>query len=269
VWSPESGYPGDPNYLEFHRKDPESGLPYWRVTGRGEKEIYNPEQARNRAEDHASHFVSLLQQEGARAQNQVHEIPPVVVSPYDCELFGHWWHEGPLWIDSIYRKLAQEGETRCLSPGDFIDRYRSGFSSIEMSPSTWGLNSDFTVWRNPDHSWIWPYINTCAQEMEHTITLLDSQGGPADDRGRRILRQMARELLLLQGSDWPFLLFTAQAKEYANQRFHHHHQRFQKLLWAAKDLAELSRLKDSELQSMEEVDSLWADIDYRLFLSRG
>jgi 1,4-alpha-glucan branching enzyme len=239
------------------------------VTGRGEKEIYNPEQARNRAEDHASHFVSLLQQEGARAQNQVHEIPPVVVSPYDCELFGHWWHEGPLWIDSIYRKLAQEEGIRCLSLGDFSDRYRSGFSSIKMSPSTWGLNSDFTVWRNPDHSWIWPYINACAQEMENTITLLDGQGGPADDRGRRILRQMARELLLLQGSDWPFLLFTAQAKEYANQRFHHHHQRFQKLLWAAKDLAELNRLKDSELQSMEEVDSLWADIDYRLFRPRG
>jgi len=269
VWSPESGYPGDPSYLEFHRKDPESGLHYWRVTGRGEKEIYNPEQARNRAEDHASHFVSLLQQEGARAQNQVHEIPPVVVSPYDCELFGHWWHEGPLWIDSIYRKLAQEEGIRCLSLGDFSDRYRSGFSSIKMSPSTWGLNSDFTVWRNPDHSWIWPYINACAQEMENTITLLDGQGGPADDRGRRILRQMARELLLLQGSDWPFLLFTAQAKEYANQRFHHHHQRFQKLLWAAKDLAELNRLKDSELQSMEEVDSLWADIDYRLFRPRG
>jgi 1,4-alpha-glucan branching enzyme len=138
-----------------------------------------------------------------------------------------------------------------------------------MGPSTWGLNADFTVWQNPDHGWIWPDINACSREVEQIIALLDSRGGPADDRGQRILRQMARELLLLQGSDWPFLLFTAQAKEYANQRFHHHHQRFQKLLWAAKDLADLNRLKDSELQSMEDVDSLWADIDYKLFRPRS
>jgi 1,4-alpha-glucan branching enzyme len=265
VWSPKAGYPGDPSYLEFHRKDPESGLHYWRVTGHGEKEIYNPKQARKRAEDHASHFVSLLKQEGARARNQVHEVPPVVVSPYDCELFGHWWHEGPLWIDFLFRKLAQEEETQGLSLGDFIGRYRSAFSSIKMSPSTWGLNADFTVWQNSDHGWIWPYINTCSREMEQIITLLDHQGGPADDRGPRLLRQMARELLLLQGSDWPFLLFTAQARDYANQRFHHHHQRFQKLLWATKDLADLNRLKDLELQNMEDVDSLWADIDHNLF----
>jgi 1,4-alpha-glucan branching enzyme len=153
--------------------------------------------------------------------------------------------------------------------GDFIDRYRSAFSSIKMNPSTWGLNADFTVWQNPDHGWIWPYINTCSREMEQIITLLDNQGGPVVGRGQRILRQMARELLLLQGSDWPFLLFTAQAKEYANQRFHHHHQRFQKLLWAAKDPADLNRIKDSELQSMEDVDCLWADLDYNLFRPRS
>ncbi len=138
-----------------------------------------------------------------------------------------------------------------------------------MKPSTWGLNADFTVWQNPEHGWIWPYINTCSREMEQIITLLDKQGCPIDGRVQRLLRQMARELLLLQGSDWPFLLFTVQAKEYANQRFHHHHQRFQKILWAAKDPSDLNRLKDSELQSVEDMDSLWAEIDYNLFCPRN
>ena len=269
VWSPEAGYPGDPNYLEFHRKDADSGLHYWRVTGRAEKEVYNPDWAHERVEDHAAHFVSLLNQEGGRTQNQSHKTPPIIVSPYDCELFGHWWHEGPLWIDRLFRKLAHEQGIQCLSLGDFIDRYKTGFSSIKMDPSSWGLNSDFTVWQNPDHGWIWPYINTCSREMEQLLLLLESQGKPTDERGRRIIRQSALELLLLQGSDWPFLLFTTQAREYANQRFHHHHQRFQKLLWAAKDLSDRNRLKDQELRDMEEVDSLWPDIDPFLFRPRN
>jgi 1,4-alpha-glucan branching enzyme len=266
VWSPDAGYPGDPNYLEFHSKDPESGLHYWRVTGKGEKEIYKPDRARKQAEEHADHFVSLLKKEEERAR--IHETPPVVMSPYDCELFGHWWHEGPVWIDHLFRKLSLDDAVQCLSLGDVIDRYGATFSSIQMEPSTWGLNGDFTVWQNPEHSWIWPYINACSREMEELLTLLDRQGRPGSYRDLRIIRQLGRELLLMQGSDWPFLLFTTQAKEYANQRFHHHHQRFQKLIWAAKDLSDSTRLKDRELQSIEDVDSPWPDLDYNLFRAR-
>jgi 1,4-alpha-glucan branching enzyme len=239
------------------------------VTGRAEKEVYKPDWAVERVETHAAHFVSLLNQEWARTQNQKPKTPPIIVSPYDCELFGHWWHEGPLWIDRLFRKLAHEEGIQCLSLGDFIGRYKTSFSSVKMGPSSWGLNADFTVWQNPEHGWIWPYINTCSREMEQLLLLLERQGNPADERGRRIIRQMALELLLLQGSDWPFLLFTTQAKEYANQRFHHHHQRFQKLFWAAKDLSDRSRLKDQELQNMEDVDSLWLDIDPYLFRPRS
>jgi 1,4-alpha-glucan branching enzyme len=130
-----------------------------------------------------------------------------------------------------------------------------------MSPSSWGLDSDFTVWQNPEHAWIWPYINSSSLEAEQVL----AQTRPQDERGHRILRQMVRELLLMQGSDWPFLLFTMQAKEYANQRFHHHHQRFLKLIWAAQDLNDHGRLADAELQQMEDIDSPWPDIDYNLF----
>jgi 1,4-alpha-glucan branching enzyme len=268
VWSADVGYPADPRYLEFHRKDAESGLHYWRVTGQAEKEVYKPDQALERVENHAAHFVSLLKQEWARSQNEVHKAPPVIASPYDSELFGHWWHEGPLWIDRVFRKLAREENIQCQSLGDFTDRYRGTFSTVIMGPSTWGLNGDFTVWQNPDHGWIWPYINASSRELEQLLLLLDQKGFPADDRGCRIIRQLARELLLMQGSDWPFLLFTQQAKEYANQRFHHHHQRFLKLLWAAKDFQDRSRLKDRELEEVEEVDCLWPDIDYHLFRER-
>ncbi len=268
VWSAAAGYPGDPDYLEFHWKDPESGLHYWRVTGKDEKEVYDAGRALDRADAHADHFVSLLKQERERAGESFYEAPPVFVSPYDCELFGHWWHEGVLWIDRLFRRLAVEEQIRCMSLGDYLDRYGGALSTIRMDPSTWGMNGDFTVWQNEEHGWIWPYINSSSKEAEETLLLLHRPGNAIDDRGRRILRQLVRELLLLQGSDWPFLLFTAQAKEYANQRFHHHHQRFHRLLWAAKDMTDRSRLSDGELQNIEDVDRVWPDIDYDLFRQR-
>ena len=92
-----------------------------------------------------------------------------------------------------------------------------------------------------------------------------AHGEPHDERGKRILAQAGRELLLMQGSDWPFLLFTTQAKEYANQRFHHHHQRFRKLIWAARDLMDTSRLSEDELRGIEDVDNPWPELDYDCF----
>lgn len=259
VWSPEQGYPGDPYYLEFHRKDAESGLRYWRVTGAGEKMIYDPRAADLRVESHARHFVDLVK--GIIDQADASDADPVIVSPYDCELFGHWWHEGVDWLERVYRLLALEPGVECLSLGDYLDRSRGSLSTIGMTESTWGLNSDFTVWLNPEHGWIWPYINSCTREMEEVL----AHGEPRDERGRRILAQAGRELLLMQGSDWPFLLFTTQAKEYANQRFHHHHQRFRKLIWAARDPADEKRLSEDELKGIEDVDNPWPDLDYACF----
>jgi 1,4-alpha-glucan branching enzyme len=268
VWSAPSGYPGDPNYLEFHCKDSESGLRYWKVTGCDQKGVYDVDRALERVNAHADHFISLLDEEGERAGQRVFEAPPVVVSPYDCELFGHWWHEGILWIDRLFRKLALEKRIRCMSLGDYLEQYGRGLSTIKMGSGTWGMGGDFVVWRNEEHGWVWPYINSSSKEAEAALRLLGEEGQRVDERTRRILRQLVRELLLLQGSDWPFLLFTAQAKEYANQRFHHHHQRLHRLLWAAKEMTDKRRLSDGELQAMEDVDSVWPEIDYELFRQR-
>ena len=118
VWSAEAGYPGDPYYLEFHAKDSESGLHYCRVTGGPEKAHYDPEKARERVESHADHFVSFAPAGGLQAQAETSNPEPLIVSPYDGELFGHWWHEGPEWIDRVFRRLAGE---ESLQPGTWVN----------------------------------------------------------------------------------------------------------------------------------------------------
>lgn len=268
VWSPDIGYPGDPQYREFHVKDGESGLHYWRVTRSEPKDVYRPEKAAEHVRFHAEHFVGLLQDLLGEARKHVTGCSPVIVSPYDCELFGHWWAEGPAWIDATYRRLLNNQDVTCWSLDEYIATYKDTFSTIQLSPTTWGVNGDYTVWQSPEHAWLWPYINDAARQFEGVMDGLHGRDAPAGSRAARILAQLGRELLLMEGSDWPFLLFTRQAKEYANQRFHAHHQRFNKLLWAAKNLDEPQRISERELREMEDIDNPWHDIDPAMFASR-
>lgn len=269
VWSAKYGYPGDQWYREFHQKDPRSGLHYNRITNNDEKAIYEPSKASERVESHAGHFTSLINDKLAGQQAITGSTPPVIVSPYDCELFGHWWLEGVDWINSVYDILFEQEQVQTVSLSDYIDQYKSTFSVIRMRKSSWGENGDFTVWTNPEHAWLWPYVNQSSKEFEEVLQLIEDTGRTyLNERDMRILKQTARELLLLEGSDWPFLLHTRQAKEYANKRFHHHHQRFNKLIWAAKNLDEEHRLSMEELNQMEDLDNPWPDIDHHWFKKR-
>ena len=263
VWSSREGYPGDPAYLEFHCRDADSGLQYHAVTGADEKRVYQPDLAQSRVECHAGHFASLVRNEVLRAHRDGVDMP-VVVAPYDGELFGHWWHEGVDWIDRVARLLADDHVVRMVRCSDLEREYGEGCSTIEMRASSWGENADFGVWLNEEHGWVWPIINQVTREMEGAVARGVGEGRESE-RGSRLMRQAARETLLLQASDWPFLLHTRQAKEYANQRFHQHHQRLRKLLWALQDVGDELRLSERELCEMENVDAPWPDLDWQQF----
>jgi 1,4-alpha-glucan branching enzyme len=265
VWSPHEGYPGHSDYREFHQKDPDSGLHYWRITGENTKRIYDPQAAQDVISSQALHFQNLLKSKAQEQGSTFTEYPPLLVSPYDCELYGHWWHEGVQWIDRLYHGLLKQADISPLNLEEVVKRYGDTFSTIRMKPSTWGENSDFTVWKNKDHGWIWPYINGCSKDLEQVLATIKNSGRELNERDHRIIRQLGRELVLMEGSDWPFLLYTQQAKEYANQRFHNHHQRFNKLLWAAKNLEEPFRISENDLRSFEDIDNPWQDLLVNLF----
>ena len=148
-----------------------------------------------------------------------------------------------------------------ITISDYLSKYKSEFSIIRMKESSWGEGGDFRVWKNKEHQWIWPYINSSIKDFENVLALHPNPS----ELATRVLRQVARELLLMEGSDWPFLLYTAQAKEYANQRFHHHHQRFNKLIWLAKDIADTKRLSFRELEEYEDIDSCFPDVNLDYF----
>ncbi len=266
VWSGDHGYPGEASYREFHRKDPVSGMQYWRITGPkvdlGDKQPYDPEAAAGRVLDHSRHFAWLV----ADLLREYHEATGqfgVISAAYDSELFGHWWFEGVAWLKEVLRALAGM-ETVELTTAEGIIKNHAPERVLDLPESSWGAGGDHSTWLNPDTEWMWPVIHESERTMEDLVRRYPNATGEKLE----VLKQAARELLLLQSSDWPFLVTTGQAKEYATERFEDHVDRFKKLAELASVEGELSSDQRAFLAGLKDRDNPFSDIDYTVFAKR-
>ncbi len=260
VWSRDRGYPGDGWYLEFHKKHFPGGLRYWRVTGPDvdleAKEIYDPDRAAERVRVHADHFVGLLARILATARRT--EGPAAVVcSPFDTELFGHWWCEGPDWVAEVFRRLGPAGVV-AVTAGEYLDAHPPG-ETLSLLEGSWGDGGDHRVWLNRDTEWTWERVYA-AEEVFWALARRVPAGALA---ARRVLAQMARELLLTQASDWQFLITTRAARDYAEARITDHAAAFTRLagiLQSLEDGADLSAPDREYLAARETVNFLFPDV---------
>lgn len=266
VWSGTFGYPGDSWYREFHRKDGVSGMQYWRIGGPGvdlgEKPVYEPERAAERVADHARHFVGMVDD----LIQQFHESSGeygIIASNYDTELFGHWWFEGVDWIKQVLRGLAESTVVDMTTASAYVEQHPPE-RVLGLPESSWGMGGNHFTWMNVDTRWMWGPIHEAEMEME---ALVDAQP-TAKGEQLRVLNQAARELLLLESSDWPFLVTTGQAKEYAEQRFTEHIDRFHWLATLASRNGALSAAERLQLVELEERDNPFPAIEYRVFAAR-
>jgi 1,4-alpha-glucan branching enzyme len=226
------------------------------VTGKvdlGEKDYYHPEWAAAKVEQHAGHFVDLvhdLLREFHRSTGQV----GLIASNYDAELFGHWWFEGVDWIRAVLRRLAQSQEVWLTTAREFLEAYPPT-EVLVLPESSWGLGGGHWTWDNPETHWMWEPIHAAEARMER----LAARYPEADAEIARVLNQAARELLLLQASDWPFLVTTGQARAYAIERFTTHLERFEALCRSV----EAGRPDGDLAEAYWELDKVFPDLDYR------
>jgi 1,4-alpha-glucan branching enzyme len=265
VWSAAHGYPGDFLYREFHQKDDHSGLQYWRITGAnvdlGSKEFYDPHPAFNKVQEHADHFVHLGVERllGYHAQSGQRGI---LLSAYDTELFGHWWFEGVAWLKEVLRQLSVNPDVELTTAGDYLETDPPQ-EVISLPESSWGEGGGHWTWLNPQTEWMWPLIHHAERRMEQLVERYPQ----AEGEMLGVLNQAARELLLLEASDWPFLVSTGQAKEYASGRFQQHLARFNHLA-AIADAGAVSEEDRRFLSATAELDNPFPEIDYRVFRER-
>lgn len=261
VWSRDLGYPGDGAYREFHKRDERSGNAYWRVTGPrvelGEKAPYDLHAARERVSAHAQHFAGLvtrLLSDFAAGDGRF----GIIAAPFDAELFGHWWFEGPQWLSAVLRALHAGRSVELTTPGAYLSAHRPA-EIAALRESSWGEGGDNRVWFNPDVAWMWPIIHRAERTMERiTARAYDTE------RERRLAAQAGRELLLLSSSDWPFLVTTGQAREYAVERFQTHAARFEALASALEGGDADAGIIETALHD----DTLFPDLEPAIFRER-
>ncbi len=266
VWSGEHGYPGDFAYREFHRKDATSGLQYWRIGGRtvdlGDKPPYDPAIASGKTAEHASHFSNLVEEQLATYHAENGKVG-VISAAFDTELFGHWWFEGVDWLKHVLRNLAASETVQLTTASRIIDEQEPERVMV-LPESSWGSGGSHFTWLNDDTEWMWGPLHVAESRMEALVASHpDATGDTAD-----LLNQTARELLLAESSDWPFLVTTGQATEYATLRFNEHLERFNQLADLAEAGGSLDDAGQALLDGLKERDNPFPGIDYRVFAAR-
>lgn len=276
VWSSKEGYPGDYDYREYYKDigfdldldyiSPyildghiriNTGIKYHRVTGgKQTKALYNPKQAQLKARIHARDFIqkrkSQIESLGASMDR-----PAMIVAPYDAELFGHWWYEGPYWLEWVMRYAAEpESGVRTVSCSDYMKAVTNHQQSTP-SASTWGDQGYSHFWINPNNSWIYPYLHKAAADMEKLA--MDFQYVTVKPLQERALNQAARCLLLAQASDWPFIMQTGTTVEYASKRIIDHLARFNYL----RESIRKNDINERYLAALEILDDIFPNVDFR------
>jgi 1,4-alpha-glucan branching enzyme len=267
VWSGEHGYPGCAEYLEFHKKHWPGGMRYWKVSGTkvdlGEKMLYWPDDVPGKLDENASHYVNLIK-DILRSHKGDTGIPGIVVAPYDCELFGHWWFEGNWWLARVLRWLEDDPEVELTNTREYIQRYPPN-KVVQIIEGSWGQGSSHWVWLNEWTTWTWEKIYECeAKSEEICAKYKDSQ----DENLIKILKQMVRELLLLESSDWQFLITTWSARDYAENRVALHYENFNRLYKMAETYGKGHHIDEGEwhfLGVLESNNGIFKGIDLEPF----
>ncbi|NET43399.1 glycoside hydrolase family 57 protein [Okeania sp. SIO2B3] len=278
VWSSQVGYPGDSEYREFYKdlgweaeyeyikpyimpngQRKNTGIKYHKITGRGlglgDKQLYDPYWAREKAAEHAGNFMFNRERQVEHLYHIMEQLP-IIVSPYDAELFGHWWYEGPWFLDFLFRKTWYDQSTyRMIHLADYLQKHPEHQVCLPAQ-SSWGYKGFHEYWLNNTNSWIYPHLHTTTERM---IEL----GGrtPADELELRALNQAARELLLAQSSDWAFIMSTGTMVSYAVRRTRSHLMRFNKLY---EEILQ-GKIDSGWLEKLEAIDNIFPQINYRVY----
>ena len=278
VWSSICGYPGDFNYREFYRDigyDADydyikpyiakngarvnTGIKYHRITSKGDfKDYYNLQWAKDSAEKQAGHFFDSRVNQIEELSNIMKDTPPIVLCPYNAELFGHWWYEGPYWLYVLFKKIYYDNSNfKLITPSEYIDT----FPNMQISTpciSSWGANGYSEVWLNHTNDYVHKHLHIAGDRMVELAHLFPNQ---KNGLKKKALNQCARELLLAQSSDWLFIITNGTMVDYAKKRIKDHIGRFTKLYEQIKS----DNIDEEFLKNISKQDCIFPDIDYMIY----
>ncbi|MDH7552973.1 MAG: DUF1957 domain-containing protein [Spirochaetota bacterium] len=260
IWSANEGYPGNPAYREFHydamyelqELSPNNehrllGLKIYAISGGNHKEYYDYKKARVVVRQHVDDFIDATLKRSQEVERII-KRKPVFVLPFDAELFGHWWFEGPLFLEMLLETIASRDDIMCVMPQQLLDCDMETFEPVE---SSWGRGNDFSTWYNPK-------VRHTVVKLEELLYRFDKALYSNDEA----LQQCARELMLASSSDWQFMISTGSYADYARTRFEEHSAAAQTIL----DMIEKKITNNSYINKRFETYPVFEHIDLLLRL---
>ncbi len=276
VWSSRDGYPGNPNYREFHRdlgwdlsieslkkigikeKRP-LGIKLFKITSQNtsleNKQRYDPAAANASVEKDADNYLKERKKQLIKLEKSM-QIEPLLIAPFDAELFGHWWFEGPKFLSHLFIKSKKEGiklitlkESLQLTPK---------IQLCNPSPSSWGQGGFHNYWLNKSNAWI---VNEWSKAGRAMVDICSE--GLIEESNIKIINQAGRELLLCQSSDWSFILNAGTTTELARERINLHLKRFWMLINALKDNKIINEKILKEIEREDCIFPLISVIDWK------
>ncbi|MHA1377036.1 MAG: 1,4-alpha-glucan branching protein domain-containing protein [Candidatus Helarchaeota archaeon] len=257
LWSAEHGYPGDGWYLEFHKKHWPSGHRYWRITSSksdlGDKLEYVPENVESRLEENAGHYKQLVKDLAMDFYSKNNETG-IVVAPYDTELLGHWWFEGPRFLYRVLKWIELDPEIELTTCGRYLNAFPP-VNIIHIPEGSWGEGQGHWIWLNEWTTWTWEKIYKTEKRLKG---IFDKYRGTNDEIIKKIVTQIQRENLLLQSSDWQFLISTWSARDYAENRVAEHYNRIKRLVGI---LENYENTKNLPPEHQKYLNDIWQNDD--------
>lgn len=276
VWSSEIGYPGDGVYREFHKDAGYEldydyvkpflhndgvrrniGIKYYSITDKKSenKAVYDPQKAYDKAKEHAFDFVCNRSKQLGFLKSLMRTRDPIVVSPYDAELYGHWWFEGPIFLEWVFRYM-KDSDFESIVPSRYLEKYKTN-QIVDVNLSSWGANGYYDVWLDPKNDYVYRHIHKAAQKM---IELANGRN-PENELEKRALNQAARELLMAQTSCWEFIMYTETMVGYAKKKISDHVNRLFKIYEDFRGRT----LEEDWLKEIESRDNIFPALDYSIY----
>ncbi|PKL24680.1 MAG: DUF1957 domain-containing protein [Spirochaetae bacterium HGW-Spirochaetae-3] len=276
VWSETEGYPADPVYRDFYRDigfdlpldyigpyieqnqiRTFTGFKYWAITGDSDQKVpYSPEVASARVAEHAELFLKDRKAQALAAAPHMAGRPPLMVAPYDAELFGHGWFEGPQWIETLFRKAQGNDELRFITLSEYRRAYPDNFESVPEYAS-WGDGGYGSVWLEKSNDWIYRHVFKMIERMVELAERFPNESGLRE----RVLNQAAREVMLAQASDWPFLLRAGKSGSFARKQIEDAATNFNRIY----EMLCANTVGTEWLTKLEKRNNIFPDINYRIF----
>jgi len=274
VWSEDTGYPADPVYRDFYRDigfdlpmeyiEPyiedgtriSTGFKYWSVTGRtDEKQPYNRASASAKAVEHANQFLKDRVSQIEKASAYM-DRPPLLVCPYDAELFGHWWYEGPQWLEALFRSGQKTSGIKFVTLGEYLKQYPENVKSVPEF-SSWGNGGYAGVWLDGTNDWIYRHSYKILDRMMELAERFPNESGLKE----RVLNQSAREALLVMCSDWPLLIRAGKGSSFARKQVEDVVGNFQRIY----EMLCANTVGTEWITHLEKRNNLFPRINYRMF----